>query len=162
MNLNKVFIVGRLTGDPEVRTTPTGSRVTALNVATNRVWNDKSGEKKEASEFHRVVLWDRLADIAGQFLVKGSEVLIEGRLQTRSWQGKDGGKRWTTEIVAERMQLGARPSGRTRGGVDESSKDSPEGDTDSTNSSGDTSTGEEVPVIDLDDSGEIKPEDLPF
>jgi single-strand DNA-binding protein len=139
-----------------------GSRVTALNIATNRVWNDKSGEKKEASEFHRVVLWDRLADIAGQFLVKGAEVFIEGRIQTRSWQAKDGSTKWTTEIVAERMQLGARPSSKPYGGAKGPADGSSTADTDNADSTDSDQTGEEVPVINLDDSGEIKPEDLPF
>jgi single-strand DNA-binding protein len=164
MNLNKVFIIGRLTGDPEVKTTPMGNRVTVLNVATNRVWNDKSGAKKEASEFHRVVLWARLADIAGQFLVKGSEIFIEGRIQTRSWQGKDGNTRWTTEIIGERMQLGARPSSsRNYGETRPASESASAGvDSDDAGFSLEESTGGEVPVIEIEDGGEIKPEDLPF
>src|SRR3989338_4120756 len=111
MNLNKVFILGRLTGDPQLRSTANGTQVASFSVATNRVWNDPSGAKKEAVEFHNVVVWGRQAEVASRFLVKGSLVLIEGRLQTREWEGKDGQKRRTTEIICERLQLGPRPSG---------------------------------------------------
>ncbi|MCK9187086.1 MAG: single-stranded DNA-binding protein [Candidatus Colwellbacteria bacterium] len=158
MNLNKVFIMGRLTADPEVRTTSMGDSVTTLGVATNRVWNDKSGQKKESAEFHSVVLWGRQADIAGQFLVKGSIVFIEGRLQTRTWQAKDGSNRRVTEIVAERMQLGPRPMNAQRKTADDRESYSG-GRNDESDSSSD-----EVPVIEMedDDKEEIKPEDLPF
>jgi single-strand DNA-binding protein len=159
MNLNKVFVMGRLTADPEVRTTPMGDRVTTLSIASNRVWNDKSGGKKEATEFHNVVLWGRQADVAGQFLIKGSVVFIEGRLQTRSWQGKDGVTRRITEIIGERMQLGPRPSSasspvRNSEGQREAESFDQGDDHDSVN--------QEVPVIEMGDDGEIKPEDLPF
>jgi len=113
--LNKVFIVGRLTRDPEMRTTPNGQKVTTLGVATNRVFKDKDGNKQEQVEFHNVVLWARLAEIASQYLIKGQELMVEGRLQTRSWDGQDGVKRYRTEIIAESMQLGAKPGGRTEG-----------------------------------------------
>jgi len=150
--------MGRLTADPEVRTTSMGDSVTTLGVATNRVWNDKSGQKKESAEFHSVVLWGRQADIAGQFLVKGSIVFIEGRLQTRTWQAKDGSNRRVTEIVAERMQLGPRPMNAQRKTADDRESYSG-GRNDESDSSSD-----EVPVIEMedDDKEEIKPEDLPF
>jgi len=150
--------MGRLTADPEVRTTSMGDSVTTLGVATNRVWNDKSGQKKESAEFHSVVLWGRQADIAGQFLVKGSIVFIEGRLQTRTWQAKDGSNRRVTEIVAERMQLGPRPMNAQRKTADDGESYSG-GRNDESDSSSD-----EVPVIEMedDDKEEIKPEDLPF
>jgi len=157
MNLNKVFIMGRLTADPEVRTTPMGDRVTTLSVASNRVWNDKSGSKKESTEFHNVVLWGRQADVAGQFLIKGSVVFIEGRLQTRSWQAKDGTTRRVTEIIGERMQLGPRPMN--------AASRQPEDNDLSQEDKGlhkDEPSGEEVPIIEMEDDGEIKPEDLPF
>ncbi len=109
MNLNKVYLIGRLASDPEFRTTQGGQEVTNLRMATNRIWNDQSGQKNEATEFHTVVLWGRLAQIANQYLNKGSLVMIEGRLQTRSWEGQDGVKRYRTEIVAEGLQLGPRP-----------------------------------------------------
>lgn len=111
MNVNKVILVGRLTRDPEVRTTQNGQTVTTLGMATNHTWTDKSGQRQEKTEFHSVVLWGRLAEIAGQYLAKGSEAYVEGRLQTRTYTGKDGVERRTTEIVAENMQLGARPQG---------------------------------------------------
>lgn len=112
MNLNKVFLIGRMASDPEFRTTPGGQEVATLRIATNRVWNDRtSGQKNEATEFHSVVTWGRLAQIANQFLTKGSLVMIEGRLQTRSWEGQDGIKRYRTEIVAEGLQLGPRKQG---------------------------------------------------
>lgn len=111
MNLNKVFIIGRLTQEPETRSTTSGQNVTTLNMATNRVWTDKSGQKQEAAEYHRVVAWGRLGDIASQYLRKGGLVLIEGRLQTRSWTDQAGNKKYTTEIIAEGLQLGPRTAG---------------------------------------------------
>lgn len=111
MDLNKAMIIGRLTRDPEVRTTPSGAKVASFGVATNFRWTDQSGQKKEQVEFHNVVLWRRLADIAEQYLKKGSIVYIEGRLQTRSWEGNDGQKRNRTEIIAEKMQLGPKTGG---------------------------------------------------
>src|SRR3989338_9893968 len=118
MNLNKIFIIGRLTQDPEVRSTQSGQSVTTLNMATNRVWNDKSGQKQESSEFHRVVAWGRLGEVAGQYLKKGGLAMIEGRLQTRSWTDQSNNKRYTTEIVAESLQLGPRPAGGGSGGFE--------------------------------------------
>jgi len=146
MNLNKVFVAGRLTADPELRTTPGGAHVISFSVATNRVWTDKNGGRREETEFHNVVAWGRQAEVVSQFLKKGGLILVEGRLQTRSWEGKDGQTRRTTEIVAERVQLGPKTGSTTPAakseGVDEAKK-------------------EEMPVIDLD-SENINPEDLPF
>lgn len=156
MNLNKVLIMGRLTADPEVKTTPTGTQVATFSVATNRVWTDKSGSKKEEVEFHNVVLWGRQAAIAGQFLYKGSIVFVEGRLQTRSWQGKDGVTRRVTEIIGEMIQLGPRSAGGER-------RETPAA-TSSVSDANDRDHDHfsEVPVIELEDESEIKPEDLPF
>ncbi len=112
MNLNKVYLIGRLTQDPEARTTPTGQNVTTLRLATNRVWNDQaSGQKREAVEYHTVIAWARLGEIASQYLRKGGMVMIEGRLQTRNWTGQDNVRRYVTEIVAENLQIGPRPAG---------------------------------------------------
>lgn len=112
MNLNKVYLIGRLAADPEFRTTPSGQEVATLRIATSRIWNDRSsGQRNEATEFHSVVLWGRLAQVANQYLNKGSLAMIEGRLQTRSWEGQDGVKRYRTEIVAEGLQLGPKPKG---------------------------------------------------
>ncbi|MFA5086763.1 MAG: single-stranded DNA-binding protein [Candidatus Paceibacterota bacterium] len=108
MNLNKVFLLGRVATDPEMKSTGSGQNVCTFSLATNRVWKDANGQKKEDSQFHRIVLWQRLAQIASQFLTKGSLVLIEGRIQTRAWDDKTGNKRYTTEIIAENMQLGPR------------------------------------------------------
>lgn len=115
MNLNKVFIIGRLASDPESRTTTGGQIVTTLRIATNRVWNDRNGQKQEQVEFHTIVAWGGLADIASKYLRKGQMALFEGRMQTRSWQGPDGLKRYRTEIVAESMQLGPKAAGSTGG-----------------------------------------------
>src|SRR5665647_2369072 len=101
MNVNKVVLVGRVTRDPEMRTTPTGQSVATLSIATNNFWTDKSGTKQEKTEFHNVVLWGRLAEIAGQYLTKGQECFIEGRLQTREYTAKDGSLKKITEIVGE-------------------------------------------------------------
>lgn len=111
MNLNKVYIIGRLTQEPETRSTQSGQNVTTLKMATNRVWNDKSGQKQEATEFHTIVAWGRLGEIASQYLKKGGLAMIEGRLQTRSWVDKTNNKRYTTEIIAESLQLGPRTGG---------------------------------------------------
>ncbi|PIR72701.1 MAG: single-stranded DNA-binding protein [Candidatus Nealsonbacteria bacterium CG10_big_fil_rev_8_21_14_0_10_36_24] len=109
MNLNKVILVGRLTKDPEARTTPSGQTVCNFGLATNRVWTDReTNQKQEKTEFHNIVLWRKLAEIASQYLKKGSLVLIEGRMETRSWQDANGNKKYKTEVVAESMQLGPR------------------------------------------------------
>src|SRR5665647_1862120 len=101
MNLNKVMLVGRLTRDPEIRNTPSGQTVATISIATNRVWKDKAGQKQEKTEFHNVVLWGRTAEIAGQYLTKGQEAYIEGRLETRKYVAKDGTNRYITEVIAE-------------------------------------------------------------
>lgn len=104
MDLNKVMIIGRLTRDPELRSTPNGANVCRLGIATNYVYtNQQTNQKVEQVEYHNIVLWRKLAEIASQYLKKGARVYIEGRLQTQSWEGKDGAKRTTTEIVADNM-----------------------------------------------------------
>ncbi|MEK7555528.1 MAG: single-stranded DNA-binding protein [Patescibacteria group bacterium] len=148
MNLNKVFVLGRLTADPQLRTTQTGHQVANFSIATNRVWTDKAGAKQEEVEFHNVVLWGRQAEIASQFLFKGSLALIEGRLQTRSWQDKQGQNRKTTEIICERLQLGPRS---TQPGAPKSQTQTTEANVQK----------DELPAIDIDEE-DIKPEDLPF
>src|SRR3989338_94861 len=114
MNLNKIFLIGRLTKDPEARSTPSGQNVTTISMATNRVWSDTSG-RKEATEYHTVIAWGRLGEVANNYLKKGGMVMIEGRMQTRQWVGKDGNKRYTTEVVAENLQLGPRSANDPRG-----------------------------------------------
>ena len=110
--INKVIVVGNLGADPDSRTMPSGNAVTNISVATSESWNDKeTGEKQEKTEWHRVVFFGRLAEIASEYLKKGSQVYIEGKLQTRKWEDKEGNERWTTEIVSNQMQmLGERMS----------------------------------------------------
>ena len=163
MNLNKVIIIGRLTQDPQLRTTPTGQSVATISVATGRVWTDKSGSKQEETEYHSVVVWGRQAEIASQFLNKGSLVCIEGRLRTRTWQDKTGGNRKTTEIISECLQLGPKPSGTgggerkfsSRGGSASGGDFTPKHQVES-------SAVEEIPTINFEEEGDIKAEDLPF
>jgi single-strand DNA-binding protein len=121
--INKVIIVGNVGGDPETRYMPSGSAVTNLTVATNESWKDKqTGEKKERTEWHRVAMFNRLAEIAAEYLRKGSQVYIEGKLRTRKWQDKDGQDRYTTEIIADEMQmLGGRGGDFGGGGGSRSS-----------------------------------------
>ena len=116
--VNKVIIVGNLGQDPETRYMPSGSAVTNFTVATNESWKDKqTGEQKERTEWHRVSMFNRLAEVAAEYLRKGSQVYIEGKLRTRKWQGKDGNDRYTTEIIADEMQmLGGRGGGSFGGG----------------------------------------------
>ena len=109
-SVNKVILIGNLGRDPEVRYTPNGDSITNINIATTDTWKDKAtGDKKEATEWHRVVFFGRLAEIAGQYLKKGRQVYVEGALRTRKWQDKEGQERYTTEIVANEMKmLGSR------------------------------------------------------
>lgn len=111
MFLNKAILVGNLTRDPEVKSLPSGVQVASFSVATNRVWKDKNGVKQESVDFHNIVTFGRQADICRQYLKKGGSVLVEGRIQTRSWDDASGVKKYRTEIVAERIQLGPRRDG---------------------------------------------------
>ena len=148
--INKAIIVGNLGRDPEVRYTANGNAIANITVATTESWKDKqSGERQEKTEWHRVVFFGRLAEIAGEYLKKGSQVYIEGRLQTRKWEDKSGQERYTTEIVASEMQM----LGSRGGGGSEASDDDNSGETRSAvgSSGGSTSGGDP----DLDD-------DIPF
>src|SRR6478672_3322128 len=108
MSVNKVILVGRLGQNPEIRYTPSGAAVSNFSVATNESWTDKSGQKQERTEWHKVVVWGKLAELCGQYLAKGRQVYLEGRLQTRQWQDKDGQTKYTTEVQAQTVQfLGA-------------------------------------------------------
>ena len=150
MNLNKVFLIGRLAADPESRMTPGGQMVTTVRIATNRVWNNRStGEKQEQVEFHTIVAWRNLAEIISKYLRKGQMAFFEGRLQTRSWQGQDGVKRYRTEIVAEHMQLGPKAMGTSA----QVNRSEPPQAADTAPSAERTSGGvkeEEIPVINED------------
>lgn len=161
MNLNKVQLIGRLTRDPEIRTTPSGQTVATIGIATNRTWNDKAGQKQEKSEFHNIVIWGRLAEIAGQYLTKGQEAYFEGRLETRTYTGKDGIERRTTDIVAENMQMGSRAQGAGNSrpaapmgmGAAPASRPMPQ----------QQAPAEEIPTINLDEEAdEVRLEDVPF
>src|SRR5450759_1997035 len=108
-SVNKVILIGNLGRDPETRFLPDGGAITNISIATTDVWKDKSGDKQEKTEWHRVAFFGKLAEIAGEYLKKGSQVYVEGRLQTRKWQDKEGHEKFTTEIIADRMQmLGSR------------------------------------------------------
>jgi single-strand DNA-binding protein len=143
MDLNKAMAIGRLTRDPEVRTTPNGRTVASMTVATSFSWNDASGAKQEKTEFHNCVLWGKLGEIAGQFLTKGRRVYVEGRIETRSWDGQDGVKRYRTEIIVSEMIM---LDGPRTGGQNAPSSASPNS----------ASAPIDAPVE------EIKVEDIPF
>lgn len=108
MSLNKAQIIGNLTRDPELRQTPNGTTVCSFSIATNFTWKDQMGNKQEKVEFHNIVAWGKLAEICGQYLTKGKKVFLEGRIQTRDWEGEDGVKRYKTEIIAENMIMLSR------------------------------------------------------
>lgn len=141
MNLNKVILVGRLTRDPEARSLPSGQPVASFGLATDRFFVDKSGQKQQQAEFHNIVMFGRLAEIASRYLTKGSLAMIEGRLRTRNWQDASGNQRSKTEIVAERLQLGPRGAGKAA--PPETKEGSPE----------------EIPIIEEE---EIDVKDIPF
>lgn len=151
MSLNKVMIIGRLGKDPELKYTPSGMAVCNFSVATSETWVDKGGQKQEKTEWHRVVVWGKLAELCGQYLAKGRQAYIEGVLQTRSWDSQDGGKRYTTEVVAKTVQFLGSGSG--------ASKNSDEGK---------SITGSTEPESALDKDYEVNPnadfkaEDIPF
>lgn len=115
-SVNKVILIGNLGRDPETRYMPSGDAITNCSIATTDTWKDKEGEKQERTEWHRIAFFGKLAEIAGEYLKKGSQVYIEGKLQTRKWQDKEGVDKYTTEIVASQMvMLGSRPAGSTNG-----------------------------------------------
>jgi single-strand DNA-binding protein len=154
MNLNKVFIIGRIATDITLKATSTNQAVTSFNVATNRVWTDKSGQKQEEAEFHTVVVWGRQAELASQFLSKGSLVLIEGRLRTRTWKDASNQNHKVTEIICERMQFGPKSTSPTTHSAQPKQKTHQETE----------ERVEEIPQVSVEESleDEIKPEDLPF
>ncbi len=166
MNVNKVILVGRLTRDPDMRTTTSGQQVATLSMATNNFWTDKSGTRQEKTEFHTVILWGRLAEIAGQYLTKGQECYVEGRLQTREYTAKDNTERRVTEVVGETMQLGARAQGSAQGGQGGQGsmrRAAPAAAATAAPAAKQAPVEEEIPTINLDDErDEIKIEDVPF
>jgi len=141
VNLNKAFLIGRLTQDPQTKSLPSGQQVCNFGLATSRFFTDKSGQKQQQTDFHNIVLFGRLAEIASQYLTKGSLVFVEGRIRTRNWQDANGNKRYRTEIVAERIQLGPKTAGKV---VPPAEAPAPE----------------EIPII--EEEGEIDVKDIPF
>lgn len=146
MNLNKVFVLGNLTADPIARALPSGQSVVNFGLATNRIFYDKDRQKQQQAEFHNIVAFGKIAEIAQQYLKKGSMVLIEGRIQTRSWQDSSGNKRTRTEIITEKLQLGPRTAGKV---IPAEEKETPL---------------EEIPIIEEggEKDEEINVSDLPF
>jgi len=156
MFLNKIFILGNLTADPDIKAMPSGQSVANFRVATNRVFYNKNKEKQEQVEFHNVVAFGRNAEIIQQYLKKGSMILIEGRLQTRSWDDQATGmKRYKTEIITERMQMGPRRFGETN-----PSSPKPEKEPTKQDSAEKETKEEEIPIIEQEE--EINVEDIPF
>ncbi len=153
MYLNKAIVIGNLTRDPELRALPNGNKVCSFSVATNRVWKDKSGVRQEAADYHNVVVFGRQAETVAQYMKKGSSILVEGRMQTRSWDDKTTGeKKYRTEIIADRTQFGPKGGAAASGG---------------TSSTGGASKGPAATSPDEGDSIEypeedINPEDIPF
>jgi single-strand DNA-binding protein len=149
MNLNKAQLIGRITSDPEVRALPSGISVAKFGLATNHIYKTKEGEKKETAQFHNCVAFGKLAEIIKQWAKKGQEVYVDGRIEYRSWDKKDGGKGYITEIMVENFQMGAKAKGSDDGGRAPARERNEESD-------------HVVPVIDLNEENENKEEDLPF
>lgn len=156
MYLNKAIIIGNLTRDPELKALPSGMQVASLSLATNRVWKDKAGAKQEASDFHNVVVFGRQAETSAQYLKKGQQVMIEGRIQTRSWDDKTSGeKKYRTEIVAESVQFGPKAGGFSGGAAAPSAPEA---------KGAKASASPKKDAVDTIDypSEDINPEDIPF
>lgn len=152
MYLNKAFLIGNLTRDPELKALPSGSKVCSFSIATNRYFKDKDGNRQEAVEFHNIVAFSKLGELAGQYLKKGQTVLVEGRIQTRSWDTPDGQKRYRTEIVADGIQFGNKANG---GNVP--ATNNAEGKTESPTEQS-TDSGEKIDYP----QETINPDDIPF
>jgi len=152
MYLNKAMIIGNLTRDPELKSLPSGMKVASFSVATNRVWKDKNGAKQESADYHNIVVFGRQAETVAQYMKKGSNVMVEGRLQTRSWDDKDGQKKYRTEIVADRVQFGSRSGG---GGAPAG------GSSNDSQASSKVDKNEGIDTIEYPEE-EINPEDIPF
>jgi single-strand DNA-binding protein len=156
MYLNRAIVIGNLTRDPELRSLPSGIQVTTFSVATNRVWKDKNGARQESADYHNIVVFGRQAETANQYLKKGASVLVEGRMQTRSWDAADGQKKYRTEIVADRVQFGnTRAGGAAPAG---SASPSKPGDSQTSKS---VDKNEGIDTIEYPEE-EINPEDIPF
>lgn len=154
MYLNKAIIYGNLTRDPELKSLPSGIQVTTFSLATNRVWKNKEGMKQENTDYHNIVVFGRQAETAAQYLKKGSSAMVEGRMQTRSWEGPDGKKNYRTEIVADRVQFGPRSGGASTPYSKTSGKTADD-------QSQPSDKADNMPTIDYPEE-EINPEDIPF
>lgn len=160
MDLNKAMIIGRLTRDPELRSTQSGINVCQISIATSYVYtNQQTGQKVEQTEYHNVVLWRKLADIANQYLKKGTQVYIEGRLQTRSWDAQDGTKKNRTEIIADNMIMLGSSGGGSRAGASAPATNTPAGKPSGKGEVQDYPE-EELPTIQAEE--DVKVEDIPF
>lgn len=156
MYLNKAIIVGNLTRDPELKALPSGIQVATVSVATNRVWKDKNGARQESADYHNVVVFGRQAETTAQYLKKGAQVMVEGRMQTRSWDAADGTKKYRTEIVADRVQFGTRQSA---GGSSSAPTSNPASS--GSQVSAKVDKNEAIDTIEYPEE-EINPEDIPF
>ena len=155
MYLNKALIIGNLTRDPELKALPSGMKVCSFAVATNRVYKDKDGNRQDSTEFHNVSAFGRTGELAAQYLKKGQQVYVEGRLQTRSWDGKDGEKKYRTEIIADTVQFGNKVGGSApgQGGASSASSSKPS----------EMASAPDAPADKIDyPTEEINPEDIPF
>ncbi len=160
MDLNKVMLIGRLTRDPEIRTTPNGQSVASFGMATNLIWTNQNGEKQERVEYHNIVAWRKLAEICQQYLSKGRRVYIEGRLQTRDWVDKDGTKRFRTEIIADNMII---LDSRNSGSINASAQNQPSSENIPTiEQESEQPKSNEPEANSNNNEEEIKVEDLPF
>ncbi len=165
MNLNKVYLIGNLTRDPELRQTPSGQAVCTFGLATNRVYTDNAGQKQTQTEFHTIVVWARQAEIVHQYLKKGSMALIEGRLQTRNWQDPQGQKHRRTEIISERIQFGPRSagSGATENNTSFSQENHAAPVRNAMPPKSPAPPQDNIPIIELPDEGtEMDVKDIPF
>lgn len=150
MYLNKAFIIGNLTRDPELKALPSGTKVSSFSLATNRVFKDKDGQRQETTDYHNIVAFGRLGELSAQYLKKGSQAFVEGRIQNRSWDKQDGTKGYRTEVIAENIQFGSRPGG----GPSAASPATPGKGTETPEPAGDGK-------IDYPQE-EINPDDIPF
>jgi single-strand DNA-binding protein len=155
MYLNKAIIFGNLTRDPELKALPSGMQVANISLATNRTWKDNNGAKQESTDYHNVVVFGRQAETVAQYLKKGASIFIEGRMQTRSWDGQDGKKQYRTEVVADRVQFGPKAGGESpKGSYPSSSPASP-------SKAKEQDPLDSLPSVDYPEE-EINPEDIPF
>jgi len=151
MYLNKAIVIGNLTRDPELTAIPSGQKVCKLGLATNRVWKDKNGAKQESTTYHNIVVWGKQAETSAQYLKKGQQVMVEGRIETRSWDDKTSGeKKYRTEIVADRVQFGQKAGGG-----------SPQASSGSSDTKASQNNQEESDSIEYPEE-DINPEDIPF